>query len=139
MNNKINRILAIHDKLHNNEIVNKKELASEFQVSINEIGIDINDIRGFYNSSLYKNTPVIIKYDNKKKSYVIENKMREQLSKEITNRLEASVEKMKSEILINIENRFDIVEEALKLNLINTLLDYMDVNKYSKKRDRGAK
>lgn len=69
--NKANRILTIYDRLRKGYVLNKKEIASEFEVNVRTIQRDFDDIRN-YLANNFQGEEII--YDYQSKGYIIENK-----------------------------------------------------------------
>ena len=75
--NKIDRVLKIYDKLISGDIVNKKELATEFDVNLRTIQRDIDDIRN-YLSDNYETENIL--YDHKCNGYYLDSNKKNILS-----------------------------------------------------------
>lgn len=74
---KVDRVLKIYDKLISGEIINKKELADEFNVNLRTIQRDIEDIRN-YLSDNYEAENIL--YDYKQNGYYLDGNKKEILS-----------------------------------------------------------
>lgn len=68
--NKVDRILNIYTRLKKGYVLNKKEIANEFKVSVKTIQRDIDDIRN-YLANNFEGEQIIYDYQNR--GYIIEN------------------------------------------------------------------
>lgn len=74
---KVDRTLKLYDKLINGEIVNKKELADEFNVNLRTMQRDIDDIRNYLSDNYETKN---ISYDHKQNGYYLDGNKKEILS-----------------------------------------------------------
>lgn len=78
--NKTFRVLEIYRRLSKAEILNKAELAAEFQVSKKTIQRDIDEMRSYFEEKCYFAKSGTIKYDRVKKGYYLTRFEREWLT-----------------------------------------------------------
>ncbi|MEG0297523.1 MAG: WYL domain-containing protein [Clostridium sp.] len=71
---KVNRILTIYSKLVSGEIVNKKEMAQNFNVNEKTIQRDLEDIRTYFSDNIEILGTKDIIYSRKKKGYRLDNR-----------------------------------------------------------------
>lgn len=71
---KVNRILTIHSKLVNGEVVNKKEIAEYFNVNEKTIQRDLEDIKAYFSDNIGILGVKDIIYNRKKRGYILDNR-----------------------------------------------------------------
>lgn len=69
--NKSFRVLNIYERLNKGEVLNKKNIAQEFNVSLKTIQRDIDDLRLYLAEMYYDQNDIRIKYDKVKEGYYI--------------------------------------------------------------------
>lgn len=133
-NKKVNRVLSIYLKLSSGEIINKKELATEFNVSERTIQRDIEDIRCYFFENRQSIGEKEISYIRAFKGYITEeddNKLNEKSILAISKVLLESRAFCKDEInsLINslINNISKSKKKYIKDIIGNELLNYVPV------------
>ena len=71
---KVNRVLTIYSKLVNGEIINKKEMAENFNVNEKTIQRDLEDLRAYFSDNIEILGAKDIVYSRNKKGYRLDNR-----------------------------------------------------------------
>lgn len=80
--NKGFRLLNIYERLNKGEVVEKKELAESFGVTLKTIQRDIDDLRAYILENHFEEVDIAIKYDKTKNGYYLMRLEREWLTNE---------------------------------------------------------